>query len=59
MGKIIDALYDYHFNKKYKNPYTDKARDTIFYSLLYKALNTDQKQANRERQEKLEKMRGF
>lgn len=59
MGKLIDMLYDYHFHKKFKNPYTEQARTTIFYSTLYKFLNSDQKQANRERQEKIEKMRGF
>ena len=59
MGKLLDALYDYHFNKKFKNPYTEQARQTVFYSSLYKLLNTDKQQAAREQKEKLEKMRGF
>lgn len=59
MGKLIDMLYDYHFHRKFRNPYTAQARETIFYSSLYKFLNSDQKQAQREQKEKIKKMRGF
>lgn len=59
MGKIIDFLYEYHFKKKFKNQYTEQARQTVFYSMLYKALQSDGKQANRETKEQIKKMRGF
>lgn len=56
---IIDIVYDYEFGKKFRNPYTEQARQTVFYSTLYKTLNTDSKQANREQKEQLKKLRGF
>lgn len=59
MGKLIDFLYNYHFKEKYKNPYTEKAMQTIFYSNLYKLLNSDKIQENNQQKDMIKKMRGF
>ena len=59
MGKIIDALYKYHFSGKYKNPYSEQASKVIFGSILYAALNSDKIQENKQKQDMIKKMRGF
>ena len=53
---IIDYLYDYEFHRKYNNPFTAETRQVLFNSLLYKALQSDSKQAAKERKKKLDKM---
>ena len=59
MGKIIDFLYDYNFNKKYKNPYTDAVGKDIYRSILYTMLNSNKIQENEQKQDMIKKVRGF
>ena len=59
MGKIIDFLYDYHFKKKYKNPYTESVGKDIYHSILYTMLNSNKVQENNQKQDMIKKMRGF
>ena len=47
---LFDIVCYAHF--KYKNPYWEAAKNTLFYSGLYNALNERQRQGERQKQEK-------